>query len=146
MTESNSITFFIDRCLGNKLIVETLRGAGLTVEIHDDHFSKNAPDVDWIPEIGKRGWVTLTKDARIGKNRIERLAVADARVRMFTLASQSLSGSDMADIFLKAIPEMEKFINKNPAPFIAKVYQGGKVKTWKEDLSLITELNDFLNC
>jgi hypothetical protein len=41
MTEFESITFFIDRCLGNKLIVETLRGAGLTVEIHDDHFSKN---------------------------------------------------------------------------------------------------------
>jgi hypothetical protein len=72
MTEFESITFFIDRCLGNKLIVETLRGAGLTVEIHDDHFSKNAPDIDWIPEIGQRGWVILTKDARIGKNRIER--------------------------------------------------------------------------
>jgi PIN like domain len=70
MTEFESITFFIDRCLGNKLIVETLRGAGLTVEIHDDHFGKNAPDVDWIPEIGNRGWIILTKDARIGKNRI----------------------------------------------------------------------------
>jgi hypothetical protein len=145
MTEFESITFFIDRCLGNKLIVETLRGAGLTVEIHDDHFSKNAPDVDWIPEIGQRGWVILTKDAKIGKNLIERLAVADASVRMFTLASQSLSGTDMADIFLNAIPEMKKFIYENPEPFIAKVYQGGKVKAWKDDLALVAELNDFLN-
>jgi hypothetical protein len=145
MTEFESITFFIDRCLGNKLIVEPLRWAGLTVEIHDDHFSKNAPDIDWIPEIGQRGWVILTKDARIGKNRIERLSVADARVRMFTLASQSLSGIDMADIFLNAIPEMKKFIYENPAPFIAKVYQGGKVKTWKDDLALLAELDDFLN-
>jgi PIN like domain len=145
MTEFESITFFIDRCLGSKLIVETLRGAGLSVEIHDDHFSKNAPDVDWIPEIGARGWVILTKDARIGKNRIERLAVADARVRMFTLASQSLSGTDMAAIFLQAIPEMKKFIYENPAPLIAKVYQGGKVKAWKDDLALLAELDNFLN-
>ena len=145
MTEFESITFFIDRCLGNKLIVETLREAGLSVEIHDDHFGKNAPDIDWIPEIGTRGWVILTKDARIGKNRIERLAVADARVRMFTLASQSLSGTDMADIFLNAIPDMKKFIYENPAPFIAKVYQGGKVKAWKDDLALLAELDDFLN-
>jgi hypothetical protein len=145
MSEFESITFFIDRCLGNKLIVETLREAGLAVEIHDDHFGKNAPDVDWIPEIGKRGWIILTKDARIGKNRIERLSVADANARMFTLASQSLSGTDMADIFLKAIPEMRKFICENPAPFIAKVYQGGKVKAWKDDLALVAELNDFLN-
>jgi hypothetical protein len=145
MIEFESITFFIDRCLGNKLIVETLRGAGLSVEIHDDHFGKNAPDIDWIPEIGTRGWVILTKDARIGKNRIERLAVADARARMFTLASQSLSGTDMAALFLQAIPEMKKFIGENPAPFIAKVYQGGKVKAWKDDRSLLTELEDFLN-
>jgi hypothetical protein len=145
MTEFESITFFIDRCLGNKLIVEPLRWVGLSVEIHDDHFSKNAPDIDWIPEIGARGWVILTKDARIGKNRIERLSVADARVRMFTLASQSLSGTDMADIFLKAIPEIKKFIYENPAPFIAKVYQAGKVKAWKDDLALLAELNDFLN-
>jgi PIN like domain len=145
MSEFESITFFIDRCLGNKLIVETLREAGLAVEIHDDHFGKNAPDVDWIPKIGKRGWIILTKDARIGKNRIERLSVADANARMFTIASQSLSGTDMADIFLKAIPEMRKFICENPAPFIAKVYQGGKVKAWKDDLALVAELNDFLN-
>jgi hypothetical protein len=70
---------------------------------------------------------------------------ADANARMFTLASQSLSGADMADIFLKAIPEMKKFICENPAPFIAKVYQSGKVKVWKDDLVLVAELNDFLN-
>jgi predicted nuclease of predicted toxin-antitoxin system len=96
MTDLASTTFFIDRCLGNKLIVDTLRSAGINVEIHDDHFNKNTQDVDWIPEIGKRGWIILTKDARIGKNKLERLAVANAEVRMFVLISQNLSGSDMA--------------------------------------------------
>jgi hypothetical protein len=115
MIEFESVTFFIDRCLGNKLIVETLRGAGLAVEIHDDHFGKNAPDIDWIPEIGTRGWVILTKDARIGKNRIERLAVADAGARMFTLASQSLSGADMADIFFTSCPRNEKIHLRKPS-------------------------------
>lgn len=107
MIEVEFTTFFIDRCLGNKLIVETLRSAGVNVEIHDDHFGKNTQYVDWVPEIGNRGWVILTKDARIGKNKLERLAVADAGVRMFILVSQNLSGADMANIFLKAIPEME---------------------------------------
>ena len=52
MSEVLATTFFIDRCLGNKVIVETLRVAGIKVEIHDDHFSKSALDTDWIPEIG----------------------------------------------------------------------------------------------
>jgi PIN like domain len=152
MIEFESTTFFIvqlcctvgNRCLGNKLIVETLRAAGVSVEIHDDHFGKNTQDVDWIPEIGKRGWVILTKDARIGKNQMERLAVADARVRMFVLVSQNLSGTDMADIFVKAIPAMEKFILKNIAPFIAKVDRESKVKVWKDNLDLLSELDEFL--
>jgi hypothetical protein len=38
MIEFESVTFFIDRCLGNKPIVETLRGAALAVEIHDDRY------------------------------------------------------------------------------------------------------------
>jgi predicted nuclease of predicted toxin-antitoxin system len=144
MIELASTIFFIDRCLGNKLIVETLRTAGVSVEIHDDHFGKNTQDVDWIPEIGRRGWIILTKDARIGKNQIERLAVADARVRMFVLVSQNLSGADMANIFVTAIPTMENFIAYNLAPFIAKVERDGKVKAWKKDLDLMTELDLFL--
>jgi predicted nuclease of predicted toxin-antitoxin system len=144
MIELESTTFFIDRCLGNKLIVETLRAAGVSVEIHDDHFGKNTQDVDWIPKIGKRGWIILTKDARIGKNQMERLAVADARVRMFVLVSQNLSGADMANIFVTAIPAMEKFIVQNLAPFIAKVDRDSKVKVWKDNLDLLSELDDLL--
>ena len=135
--------FYIDRCLGNKLIVETLRNAGVSVEIHDDHFAKNAQDIDWIPEVGKRGWIILTKDARIGKNKLERLAVADAKVKMFILTSQRLSGQDMADIFLSAIVKMRQLIWINPAPFIAKVYQNGTVKLWKDDEDLLAELDDY---
>ncbi|MTJ09777.1 hypothetical protein [Anabaena sp. UHCC 0204] len=52
MTQPQSITFFIDRCLGKKSIPETLRTAGITIEIHDDHFDKGALDVDWLPQEG----------------------------------------------------------------------------------------------
>ncbi len=72
--QNQEITFFVDRCLG-KLIVKTLRDAGISVKAHDDHFPQNALDIDWLPEVGKRGWVIITKDARIGKNQTERLAV-----------------------------------------------------------------------
>jgi hypothetical protein len=60
MTQPKSITFFIDRCLGSKLIVEKLRDAGITVETHDDHFDKDAKDVDWLPSVGQRDWMNET--------------------------------------------------------------------------------------
>jgi predicted nuclease of predicted toxin-antitoxin system len=144
MTQPQSIVFFIDRCLGNKRIVETLKNAGISIEIHDDHFEKNAQDVDWLPEIGKKGWVVLTKDANIGKHSLERIAVARAQVKMFVLASQNLSGNDMAAIFLKNIVPMQEFVRNHPAPFIAKIYRNGNIDLWKDNQTLLEELKQFL--
>jgi predicted nuclease of predicted toxin-antitoxin system len=138
------IVFFIDRCLGNKIIAETLKKTGITIEIHDDNFPQNALDVDWLPEVGKREWIILTKDAKIGKNRLERLAVTQAKIRMFALASQNLSGEDMLIIFQKAVTQMLKFIDKNPAPFIARVHRDGTVKAWKNSQELLAEVADLL--
>ena len=36
---------------------------------------------------------------------------------------------------------MLKFIAKNPAPFIAKVYKDGKVSRWKDAQDLLYEIN-----
>lgn len=144
MTQPQSITFFIDRCLGSKSIVETLRKAGITVEIHDEHFDKGAQDVDWLPEVGKKGWVVLTKDDRISKNHLERIAAARSQVKMFVLASQNLQGKDMAAIFLKAIVPMQEFVRKHPAPFIAKIYRDGNITLWKDSQMLLEELERFL--
>jgi hypothetical protein len=137
------IVFFIDRCLGNKVIVETIRETGITIEIHDDHFPQNSLDVDWLPEVGKREWVILTKDANIGRNKLERLAVTNAGIRMFALAAKNLSGKDMGIAFKNALSQMLKFIDKNPAPFIAKVHRDGTVKAWKNNQDLLAEVEDF---
>lgn len=63
---------------------------------------------------------------------------------MFVLVSQNLSGTDMANIFVTAIPAMERFIAQNLAPFIAKVDRDSKVKAWKDSLDLLSELDNFL--
>ncbi|MDF5716886.1 MAG: hypothetical protein PUP93_24220 [Rhizonema sp. NSF051] len=143
MSQSQSIVFFVDRCLGSKRLIETLRNSGISVEIHDDHFQKDAEDVDWLPEVGKRGWVVLTKDARIGKRTSEKIAVASARVKMFALASQNLSGEQMSEAFLKAIVHLQDFVRGNPAPFIAKIYRNGRIEMWQDSSMLLKELQQL---
>jgi predicted nuclease of predicted toxin-antitoxin system len=51
-TSSQDFTFFVDRCLGKRLAT-VLKAQGLTVEIHDRHFDKNAKDTDWLPIVGQ---------------------------------------------------------------------------------------------
>ncbi|MGH1396088.1 MAG: hypothetical protein ACRAVC_18970 [Trichormus sp.] len=145
MIESQSIIFFIDRCLGKKTIAEKLRSAGIAIEIHDDHFVQDAKDEEWLPEVGKRGWVVLTKDGKISRNSLERIAVAGAHIKMFALASQGLSGDNMATIFLESIPLIQEFVRKHPAPFIAKVYRDKRISLWKDSQTLLEELQQFLD-
>lgn len=85
----------------------------------------------------------LTKDERIGKNALERQVVARTGLRMFTFTSQQLSGDDMVKILEKAIIPMQKFIEKNPPPFIAKLHKDGSVKKWKTAQDLLDEINNL---
>lgn len=72
--------FFLDRSLGKNKIATTLRQRGTQVKIHDDYFPSNAKDREWLPEVGKRGWIVLPKDRCIRYRTSERLAVLNAKV------------------------------------------------------------------
>ena len=118
--------FFIDRSLGRKQVAQALREAGATVEVHDDHFPQATPDVDWLAEVGRRGWVVLSKDERILRNRIERTALEAARVRAFFLTQQDITGQEMAELFSNALPGMTRRAVSEPAPFIFTISRSGK--------------------
>jgi hypothetical protein len=36
-------------------MADALKQAGAAVEIHDDHFRQDAPNVEWLREVGPRG-------------------------------------------------------------------------------------------
>jgi predicted nuclease of predicted toxin-antitoxin system len=119
--------FFLDRNLGRKTIAEALRQAGAEVRIHDDHFPPAARDEEWLSEVGRRGWIVLTKDARIRYRGIERTALMNAGVRAFVLTAKNLQGSEMASVFVRALPAMTRFIVSHPPPFIARVTRSGAI-------------------
>ena len=104
-----------------------LREIGETVEIHDDHFPPDAKDEVWLTEVGRRGWVVLTKDDRIRYRITERPAFASAKVKAFVLTSMQLQGSEMAEAFVIALPRIKRLIAKYPAPFLGRVSRTGRI-------------------
>ena len=104
-----------------------LRNAGALVEIHDDHFPPDALDETWLNVVGQREWVALSKDRRIRYRPPARAAIQAAGVRMFVLGAGDLQGSEMAAAFVRALPRMERFVRRHPAPFIARVTKSGAV-------------------
>ena len=123
---ADDLVFFIDRSLGGRLVVQALRDAGARVEVHDDHFPQNTPDVDWLAEVGRRGWIVLSKDERIRRNPLERAALEQAGVRAFFLTKQGLTGPEMAVLFVQLLKGMRNRAVSQPAPFIYTLSVGGQ--------------------
>ncbi len=119
--------FFLDRSLGKIRIATALRQAGAIVHIHDDYFSPNAKDQDWLTQVGRNGWIVLTKDHRIRYRNLEREALINAGVGAFILTAGDLQGDEMAEIFVKALPAIVRFLRKHKKPFIARVLRDGSV-------------------
>lgn len=131
--------FFIDRCLGKKL-ADSLRNVGATVKIHDAHFSQDLNDEDWLRIVGEQNWVVLTKDKKIASRPLELLAVAQGNVRLFAFVGGDVSGVVVAQAFVNALENMQRFMRGNQAPFIAKVHQSGKVTSCKNQKELLKKL------
>src|SRR5437867_10496404 len=124
---SPALVFFVDRSLGQKIIAEKLRQSGVQVQIHDAHFPQNAPDEDWISEVGRQGWVVLTKDDRIRYRPAALDAYRRHKVRVFIFGSGEMKAQEMAEAFVRALPKISRFALKKPAPFFARITRSGVV-------------------
>ena len=64
------------------------------METHDGNFAPGAPDDEWIREVGRRGWIVLSKDEKIRYRVAEKRAIAQAAIRAFFLVPKGLTGPE----------------------------------------------------
>lgn len=120
-------TFFIDRALGSNKLPARLRSNGFKVEVHDDHFNENTSDIEWLRFVGKKSWYVITKDKRIRYRENEKQLVIEYNIGMFVFTKGKYTSDEMAEIIIKARRNIENFINRTPAPFIASISKSGNI-------------------
>jgi predicted nuclease of predicted toxin-antitoxin system len=135
-------TWFIDRSLGRKIAVD-LRAAGFRVEEHSDHFVHDAPDADWLAEVGRRGWIVLTKDKAIRRNALEMAAILSGNVACFSLGHGNLKAAQMAQAFIAARSRMHNALHRYQPPMTASVTATGHVRVLMEDGRLLSLPRDI---
>ena len=118
----------MDKCLGEVVVPNALKAAGCRVEIMTDHFEQDCADTEWLPEVGRRGWIILSKDKNLRHNHIEIVALLKSGAPAFLLTSGDLTGDAMAEAFVTALPHMQRMSQKFSPPFIAQVSRSGSVK------------------
>ena len=130
------LTLFVDRSLGGKKVAAALRAAGVAVEVHDDHYPNNKPDAEWLDDVGRKGWVVLTKDERLQHRPAEFVALFEGGTAVFVLTTSDLTGDAMAKVWVSAIPAMRALVADTDIPFIARVDAKATVRLFLNDKGL----------
>jgi hypothetical protein len=125
--------FFVDRSLGYHVLPDALRALGFVVHtmrsVYGPDAEETVPDVIWLEQAGRAGWVALTKDDAIRRRPVELRALAAHGVRAFCLTNANLTGEQQRDRFLANINRMIQR-SRRPGPWICAVYERQLVQIW----------------
>lgn len=131
MSERRELVFFSDRDLG-RVLPALLIAAGVRVERHDDHFGPETADEEWIAEIGRRGWVAVTRDARIRYSPLALSVLMSNRAQLFVLVGK-LTTAQAAETFLKWREKVISTSLDEDGAFIAKIRRDGVFMWLREE-------------
>lgn len=120
--------FFADRNLGVKIFPAILRAEGITVHVHQDHFAQDAADVDWMPEVARRGWPIISPDIRISRDRLEVEAIMTSGAAVFCLAGGHLTGEEKARNFLRCLPQIASVLGQDAAAHAGRVGEAPRLR------------------
>lgn len=124
---------FVDRDASSGRLFQALRDAGIPFEAHRDHFAHDTPDTDWLREVGRRGWLVLTRDQNIRRKPDELAALREADVILFALTSGNLSAQETAEVVVGAWPKMKRMAAAIKPPAIFSLTRGGEVRRIERD-------------
>jgi predicted nuclease of predicted toxin-antitoxin system len=114
--------FFIDECVAMRQVAEVVRDAGHVAHVQGEAtFGTGTPDVEWLPKIGERDWILITKDKNIRKREIELRALRQSGVRAFVITAGGLRGEEQARVIREAFPKMLRLLRRHRSSFIARI-------------------------
>jgi PIN like domain len=94
-------------------------------------------DREWIPDVGARGWLVVSKDKKIRTRPEERRAVKENNVGCFILNyRQPLTRWEILKLVTSTLDEMEEKFANTPRPFIYLIDRNGRFRPY--DLSRIS--------
>jgi hypothetical protein len=116
-------TFYVDECLGRGIALR-LRAEGHDAKAFDEFAGK--PDIEFLPIIGERQWILITKDKNVRRNQLEVEAILNSGVRAFVVTAANLNHEQIAQLVVKAMRRITR-ISRQQGPFIYNLTASGIV-------------------
>ncbi len=109
-------------------MTEALRALGLEVHLSRDIYPPLTPDIDWLPEVASKGWIILTKDAKISGWVLEVDAIRSAGAHVLVLGG-TLNRTQLRDAVLAALPRIARALARRNEPLVRRITPDGRLET-----------------
>jgi hypothetical protein len=119
----SAFVFIVDECLGNK-VHAALVAAGTTALRIVDVFGAGTLDQSWLPVVGERGWLLITKDRNIRHNKVERDALVRSGVMAFFIGVKNPGADEAAEAVTCNVARMLHFAARKAPPFVVLLKKG----------------------
>lgn len=120
-------TAYLDAGVGCAEVIEAFDSNKIKYKLHTSFYRANAHDTEWLPRVGREGWVLLTTDDSMQYRGAEKAAIMTYRVRSFVFKPLK-DGSGMARFLLRMMPAMRRFCGRHGRPFIGSLLDGGTIR------------------
>lgn len=124
-------TFFFD----NDISFRIVRALSALVREHQvialrDQFPASTPDVVWIPEIGRNGWILISRDQNQRRRDSEHQALKTHGVRVLYLRYSGKQDSLFADAarIVRNWPKIEQWGVSAPAGTLARLTTADRIE------------------
>jgi len=125
---TSGIVFFVDQNLSGRIIPEAIaRASNRPCHKHKDFFPIDAEDIDWLPSVGRWGWILITRDWGILQKPTERDALLASGVRAFVFRERNIKGEVIAAILTTAMPRILRAVRSYRAPFVFSLEIDGTI-------------------
>jgi len=115
--------FYVDECLGRGIALR-LQAEGYDTRPFDEFAGR--PDAEFLPLIGERQWILITKDKNVRKNQLEVEAILSSGVRAFVVTATSLNHEQLTQLVLRVAPKLTR-ISRQSGPFVYNITATGIV-------------------
>lgn len=109
---------FVDRSIPRS-VADGLKQKRNDVIWHDDRFSRDAKDVEWLREVGNQGWMIISRDKQLRHRPSEKRALKESKCGCFVLAYRdNLPKEQVYELVVSALEEMIYRFTYEARPFL----------------------------
>jgi PIN like domain len=114
----NAPFFYVDESIYSRILIQALKEVDAQFSTVGDAIPFGAPDEEWLEVCGNSGWLALTRDQRIRYRTLEKRAVRDYRVGMFTFTGGQATAQQTTDRIMALLAKFSHIASSESRPFI----------------------------